>query len=137
MSIDQMVTHLAHLLVFFASGFFGIFCVVIGAWINGRMERKRRQSDRRLQVFDEACRVTAHWAALISNSRMPGLQTPEELIVSVMALDRKIDVSFSAGAYSIWKKCEVHFAWSPLEDESATFSTDRTAALRALAKELY
>jgi len=124
----------------FSSGVFALLGIFLGAWLTRGAERARLRIERRTRIFDEAIELTARYYLYISGStRFFG--TPfgvsEDLMISVMCLDRKIATHFSASAYATWRKAEKMIANSPrAEDTASAFSEARRVALEALGNEL-
>jgi hypothetical protein len=102
----------------------GIF-TVLGIWL---------RVERRTQIFDEACRVTAECslmfgAPIVTISTIP---PPHPLEISLTTLDRKIQANFSRAAYTAW-----HAIYDPQRTPAKRdFDEATRVALDALAKEL-
>jgi hypothetical protein len=102
--------------------------------------RERFRIERRTRIFDETIELTARYYLYISGSmRVVGgpFDIPDDRMISVMCLDRKIATHFSGGAYAAWRGAEKMIANRPrAEDTASAFSEARRVALEALGNEL-
>jgi hypothetical protein len=129
----------AHLVTLVTSGIFTIFGILIGAWLSRRSELMRLRVERRTQIFDEACVLTAEYYVRAYSSLTIGLTSniDDSFMVSAMSLDRKIFTHFSRDAYTAWREVEQMIARKPKPTGTATgFTNARASALSSLAKEL-
>ena len=130
---------LFHAILEIRSSIFAVFCILLGAWfgawLSRRSELMRLRVERRTQIFDEACRVTAECSLRFGVPVVTVAGTippPHPLEISVMTLDRKIQANFSRAAYTAW-----HAAYN--SDHTPTkcaFDKATRAALDAIAKEI-
>lgn len=94
---------LLHAILETQSGIFTVLGIWLGAWLSQRSELTRLRVERRTQIFDEACRVTAE-SSLKFGALTLGTTTiifePDPLKIS---LDRKIETTFSRSAYKAWR----------------------------------
>ncbi len=142
-----LLRELSHAILEIQSGIFAVLGILLGAWLSRRSELMRLRVERRTQIFDEACRITAQSSAPF----VPAATRSERvklLEISVITLNRKIETHFSRSAYTAWRAVYTnpkHFA--PLPDWSApnyftdpltrdAFNEAARVALDALAKEL-
>jgi hypothetical protein len=95
----------------------------------------RLRVERRTQIFDEACRVTAECSLMfgvvtvVTGGVIP---PPQPLEISLTALDRKIETNFSRSAYTAWRAA--YNSSPPLE--KGAFDKATRVALNAIAKEI-
>ena len=124
----------------FSSGVFALLGIFLGGWLARGAERERLRIERRTRIFDETIELTARYYLYISGSmRVVGgpFDIPDDLMISVMCLDRKIATHFSGGAYAAWRGAEKMIANRPrAEDTASAFSEARRVALEALGNEL-
>jgi hypothetical protein len=119
------------------SSVFAVFCILLGAWfgawLSRRSELMRLRVQRRTQIFDEACRVTAE-CSLMFGVVIPttGIPPPHPLEISVTSLDRKIETTFSRSAYTAWRAA--YNSSPPLKKDA--FDKATRVALDAIAKEI-
>jgi hypothetical protein len=110
--------------------------VALGAFLTRRSELLRLRVERRTQIFDEACGLTAQYSLHIS-SLGPNHSAilDDRFLASVMALDFKIKTHFPSRAYGTWRAAESMIAHKPIHSAS-DFSHARKIALASLGKEL-
>jgi hypothetical protein len=131
--------HVADLLKEFRDGIFAIVGVIIGAWLARRSELMRLRIERRTDIFDEACDLTARYYIHAFGIKLTTdvVSDEDDFMVSVMCLDRKVFTHFSRKGYKAWSQVELMIARKPREtDTAAAFTEARASALTALGKEL-
>jgi hypothetical protein len=129
-----LLRELFHAILEIQSGIFTVLGIWLGARLSRRSELTRLRVERRTQIFDEACRVTAECslmfgAPIVTISTIP---PPHPLEISLTTLDRKIQANFSRAAYTAW-----HAIYDPQRTPAKRdFDEATRVALDALAKEL-
>jgi hypothetical protein len=124
----------------FSSGIFALLGIMLGAWLSRRSELMRLRVERRTQIFDEACKLTAEYYVRAFCDLGPmvnlGYNADDNFIVSAMSLDRKIFTHFSGNAHRAWRRID-EMIGQPLSANTATaFADARASALNSLGKEL-
>lgn len=98
---------LFHAILEIQSGIFAVLGILLGAWLSRRSELMRLRVERRTQIFDEACRVTAECSLMFGVVNLvPGgiiIPPPQPLEISLTALDLKIETTFSRSACTAWR----------------------------------
>jgi hypothetical protein len=133
--------YLVDLLKEFRDGIFAILGVMIGAWSSRRSELMRLRIERRTEIFNEACDLTARYYVNAFSGRLTTsfLSEADEdsFMVTVMCLDRKILTHFSTKGYKAWRRVEAMIGRGRRPTDTATaFTEARASALTALGKEL-
>jgi len=128
-----LLRELFHAILQIQSGIFAVLGILLGAWLSRRSELMRLRVERRTQIFDEACRVTAE-CSLMFGVVIPttGIPPPHPLEISVTSLDRKIETTFSRSAYTAWRAA--YNSSPPLKKDA--FDKATRVALDAIAKEI-
>jgi hypothetical protein len=62
----------------FASGIFALLGICLGSWLSRRSEFMRIRVERRTQIFDEACHLTAGYSLMIAQG---GVMRPAAIVV--------------------------------------------------------
>lgn len=127
--------HVVDLAKALQSGIFTIVGILIGAWLTRRSELMRLRVERRTQIFDEACALTArYYVSVFSFDPTP---VDDNFMISVMCLNQKVLTHFSNAGYTAWRKVEKMIARMPAAEHTATAFTEvRAVALKSLGKEL-
>jgi hypothetical protein len=131
-----LLRELFHAILEIQSGIFAVLGILLGAWLSRRSELMRLRVERRTQIFDEACRVTAEcslmFGVVIPISGGVIIPRPDPLEISVTSLDRKIETTFSRSAYTAWRAA--YKSSPPLKKDA--FDKATRVALDAIAKEI-
>ena len=95
----------------------------------------RLRVERRTQIFDEACDLTARYYMYVFSG--PHTTIDDNFMVSLMCLDRKVVTHFPKKAYEAWWGVEQMIARVARPTDTATaFISARASALSSLGKEL-
>jgi len=95
----------------------------------------RLRIERRTQIFDEACDLTARYYVCAFSAISTGVD--DSFMVSLMCLDRKVVTHFSKKAYQAWWGVEKMIGRVPRATDTANaFISARASALSSLGKEL-
>jgi hypothetical protein len=130
---------LFHAILEIQSGIFAVLGILLGAWLSRRSELMRLRVERRTQIFDEACRVTAEYYSLLWHpfgllAPAATMLGPDPREITEMSLDRKIEAHFSRSAYTAWRAVHIETLRAKLAE--ANFGGGR-GALDALQKEFH
>jgi hypothetical protein len=88
----------------FQSGTFVLLGALLGARLSRRAQLMQLRVERRTQIFDEACDLTAQCSYRIAHG-FPNID--EGLHISLVSVDRKIATHFSPTTYNkAWRTAE-------------------------------
>jgi hypothetical protein len=123
----------------FSSGIFALLGIFLGSWLTRRSEFMRIRVERRTQIFDEACKLTAeHSLSIALLVRPASTFGVDEFMRSIIALDWKIKTHFSTDAYKAWRESEkmISANSSARRYTQQDFSEATRKALNALGAEI-